>query len=118
MGEPIPCRPSVKYLEITLDSGLCFEWHVEAKIMESTAISGMMWSLLAGKSPLPFITKVTLFLMIVRSCEIYASEARWNWQATSRRLSSWNLPKSNLGRRFEIAEDWRTHPLAILDDPS
>lgn len=82
---PIPWRPTVKYLGVTLDSRLCFRHHVDRKVAEATGILGLLWPLLNVRSPLPLKTKITVFLLIARSCMMYASEAWWALTSKSNR---------------------------------
>jgi retron-type reverse transcriptase len=166
-GEPIPWKPTVKYLGVTLDTKLRFKQHVDRKVTEAVGILGLLGPLLHVRSPLPVSTKVTLFIMIVRSCMLYASEAWWALASKSNRrrletiqskflrrttrqpwfvrnetirnstgvqtLDIFTKQKTcnlfqraresdlehirDLCRRFDIAEDWRPRPIAILDDP-
>ena len=166
-GVQIPWQSTVKYLGVTLDSKLRFKQHVNRKVDEAKRIQGLMWPLLCAKSTLPLRTKVTMFLLIIRSCMMYASEAWWALASRSNRKrlqiiqnqalrrmtrSPWfvrNTTISNslgvptldvfttmksrnlfqraeesefehvreLCRRYDIAEDWRPRPVAVLDDP-
>lgn len=165
--EPIPWKPVVKYLGVTLDAKLRFKQHVDKKVTEATAIGGLLGPLLSARSPLPIRTKVTMFLLIVRSCMMYASEAWWVLASKTNRkrleviqskalrrfsrqpwfvsnssirgtlgvptldeftkMKSGNLFQRaaeshhdhirDLCRRFDVPEDWRPRPVAILDDP-
>lgn len=81
-GEPIAWKSAVKYLGVTIDSGLTFTQHAQAKVAESRKIRGLIHPLISRRSPLPVKVKTTIFLLIVRSILLYASTA-W-WALTSR----------------------------------
>lgn len=76
-GEPIAWKSAVKYLGVTIDAGLTFSQHAQAKAVESRKIRGLLQPLLSRRSPLPVKVKTTMFLLIVRAVLLYASTAWW-----------------------------------------
>lgn len=76
-GQPIDYKPHVKYLGVTIDSGLTFTEHTKRKTAEGRKVKGFLQPLISARSPVPLRARVTIFLAIVRSIVIYASAAWW-----------------------------------------
>lgn len=75
--EEIEWTSQAKYLGVILDSKLNFAPHAKQKLAEAKKIQGAMSPLLGKRSSLPARTKVTMFMLVVRSVIMYASSAWW-----------------------------------------
>lgn len=89
---------------VTLDAKLRFNHHVTRKVNEAKMITGLMWPLLGVRSPLSARTKVTMFLLIVRSCVMYASEAWWNLASKTNRKRLEAVQSKGL--RWMLRQPW------------
>lgn len=72
-GQAIPWQKSVKYLGVTLDSGMYFRKHVAAVRKKAAFVLSRLHYLLNKRSHMSLRHKVTLYKACVRPCMTYAS---------------------------------------------
>ena len=85
-GRPIAYKESVKYLGVRLDRRLCFNAHVTETLAKARGVRAKIYPYLACRSPLALRTKVTLYLLFLRSVLTYAAPVWWSLvSATNRR---------------------------------
>lgn len=76
-GNPIAWKKSVKYLGVSIDSRLSFAGHVQTKLRQARGVRAKIFPLISRRSPLSLRTKLTLYLLLIRTVFTYAAPAWW-----------------------------------------
>ena len=88
-GRPINWTATVKYLGVRLDRHLNFNAHVTATLSKARGVRAKISTMLSRNSCLAVRTKLTLYLLFLRTVLTYAAPAWWPLlSATNRRRLS------------------------------
>ena len=82
-GRPIAWKESVIYLGVQLERRLSFNTHLTDNLNKARGVRDKIFPMISSRNLLVLRTKVTIYLLFLRSVLIYAAPAWWSFLSTT-----------------------------------